>query len=95
MGRTRESKQADDRGRVSLGSEYANRTFLVEKNGDVISFRPACLIPEQEAWLYENEEALALVRKGLDQAQKKKLSDGPDLDDARRLASEIQQNDTR
>jgi len=79
------TKQADGRGRISLGSEYANRTFIVETDDDVIVIRPARVIPEREAWLYENADALARVRNGLAQAERRKFAPSPSLDDARRL----------
>ena len=87
MAVTRETKQADDRGRVSLGAAFANRTFLVEQTGDGIIIRLARVIPEQEAWLYENKEALERVRAGLAQARARKFARGPSLDEARRLSA--------
>ena len=84
-----ETKQADDRGRVSLGSAYANCTFLVENAGDRIVIRPARVIPEREAWLYENRDALDRVREGLAQARDRKFAKGPSLDEARRLAENM------
>ena len=50
----------------------------------------ARVIPESEAWLYENQEALASVRRGLKQASARKLSDGPDLNEAARLADRLE-----
>jgi len=89
MPTTRETKQADERGRISLGRSFANCTFLVENAGDGIIIRPARVIPEQEAWLYENQAALAQVRKGLAQARKGQFSTAPSLDEARRLAARM------
>jgi hypothetical protein len=83
-----ETRQADGRGRISLGAEFANSTFLVEREGDRIVIRPARVIPEREAWLYENEEALGRVRAGLAQARARKFAKGPSLDKARRVAGE-------
>lgn len=38
-------------------------------------------IPEQEAWLYRNNDALSLVQKGLEQARAGRFSETPpDLD---------------
>lgn len=38
-----------------------------------------CTIPEEERWLYENAEALASVRRGLEQAEAGRVVAGPDL----------------
>ncbi len=84
-----ETKQADGRGRVSLGMAFANRTLLVETSGDCIVIRPARVIPEREAWLYENKDALAQVREGLAQARERKFASAPSLEEARRLAAEV------
>ena len=83
---TPETKQADERGRLSLGATFANCTFLVEAVHDGILIRPARVIPEREAWLYENPEALTLVRKGLADARDRKFAKAPSLEAVRRLA---------
>ncbi len=84
-----ETKQADGRGRISLGTGFANRTFLMESTDDCIVIRPARVIPEREAWLYENEEALDRVRTGLAQARSRKFAKGPSLQAARVLAEKM------
>lgn len=84
-----ETKQADGRGRISLGTGLANRTFLMETSGDCIVIRPARVIPEREAWLYENEEALDRVRTGLAQARGRKFAKAPSLKAARGLSAEM------
>ncbi len=89
MGAQFETKQADERGRISLGMAFANRTFLVENDGDAIIVRPARVIPEREAWLYDNKTALARVRKGLDQARRREFAEAPSLDEAARLADSM------
>ncbi len=87
------TKQADSKGRVTLGEAFANRTLMVEERDDVIILRLARVIPEREAWLYENPEALAAVRRGLAQAKGKKQvkgpAKGPDLGKAARLAEQL------
>lgn len=93
MATAREIRQADERGRVSLGASFANRTFLVEHQGDTIVFRLARVIPEQEAWLYENERALTQVRKGLAQAKRRAFASPPSLDEAHRLADQLDEPD--
>jgi len=81
-----QTKTTDSKGRVTLGKAFANRTLLVERQGDRIVLRLARLIPESEAWLYESPEALAVVRKGLQKAKAGELSDGPKLFRRRRAA---------
>lgn len=84
-----ETKQADDRGRISLGKSFANRTFLVESSGDRIVISLARVVPEREAWLYENERALKMVQEGLSQARKRQHAKPPDMEKARRFADSI------
>jgi predicted transcriptional regulator len=45
--------------------------------------------PPSEAWLFKNKEALASVKRGLEQAQRGEFADPPDLDDDKRLAAMI------
>ena len=89
MATTRETKQADERGRISLGKSFANCTFLVQEKSGNIVISPARVIPEREAWLYENEDALKLVREGLEEARKGEHVKPPDLEKARRFAATI------
>ena len=73
---------ADNKGRILLGSQFANVTFIIDDGdpGQVI-LKPAVAIPANEAWLYQNETALNLVRKGLTQAKKRRFAKSPpDLD---------------
>lgn len=90
MARRRTHKQTDSKGRVTLGEAFANCTLIVEDRGHEVVLQRARVIPEREAWLYENEAALASVRRGLKQATARKLSDGPDLDEAARLADRLE-----
>jgi len=84
------TKHTDSKGRLTLGEAYANRTLIVEQRGTDIVIHLARVIPEREAWLYENPTALAAVRRGLKQARSGKLSDGPDLSEAARLAEKLE-----
>jgi hypothetical protein len=43
----------------------------------VLHFRR--VVPEREAWLWENAAAKGAVERGLQQARNGELSDGPDL----------------
>jgi hypothetical protein len=47
------------------------------------------LDPTQEAWLFRNKEAIASVKRGLDQARKREFADPPDLDEAEKLAAMV------
>ena len=60
-------KTTDAKGRVTLGGHFANRAVIVEhQSNDEVIVRLALVIPEREAWPYENPKALASVRRGLD-----------------------------
>jgi hypothetical protein len=72
-------KTIDEKGRLTLGREYAGRTVRVEKDDDGILIKFYRVVPEREAWLWENETAKGIVDRGLHQARKGELSDGPDL----------------
>lgn len=87
---SKRTKQTDAKGRLTLGEAFANRTVIVEQRGHEIVLQLARVIPESEAWLYENQAALASVRRGLKQATARKLSDGPDLDEAARVAEGVE-----
>ena len=58
--------RADTKGRIPLGTKAAGKKFSITHNqeGQII-LTPLARIPEREAWLYENPEALALFRQGL------------------------------
>lgn len=85
-------KSADSKGRVALGGHFANRSVIVEHRGDdEVIVRLARVIPEREAWLYENPKALASVRRGLDQARNGKVATRPpDLKAAAKLAARLE-----
>lgn len=86
----RTTRHTDSKGRITLGGSYAHRTMLVETRGDEIVLRLARVIPEREAWLYDNEKALHAVRRGLKQAKAGEFAkDEPDLDGAARLADQL------
>jgi hypothetical protein len=85
------SRNVDSKGRLTLGESFANRTVIVEERGDgEVLIRLARVVPEPEAWLYQNEEAMASVRRGLRQAHAGKFAKrGPDLRAAAELAKRI------
>lgn len=84
-------RDIDAKGRVTLGPSFANRTVLVEEREDEIVLKFARVIPEREAWLYDNKGALASVRRGLRQAKAGNFAKkGPDLKAAAELADQLQ-----
>ena len=85
-------KSTDSKGRVTLGGHFANRAVIVEhRSDDEVVVRLARVIPERDVWLYENPKALASVRRGLDQARKRKVTKNPpDLKAAAKLAGQLE-----
>ena len=85
-------KTTDAKGRVTLGGHFANRAVIVELQGDDVAIvRLARVIPEREAWLYENPKALTAVRRGLDQVRKGHVAKTPpDLKMAAKLAAQLE-----
>ncbi len=84
-------KKTDSKGRLTLGQEYANKQFFVNRKDEgVIQIIPAETVPAREAWLFKNPEALSAVLEGLEQAREGKLSKGPDLDAALAFAETIE-----
>jgi hypothetical protein len=86
------AKNVDSKGRLTLGDSFANRTVLVEDHGEgEVLIKLARVIPEREAWLYDNKDALASVRRGLKQATDRKFAkSGPDLKAAAALGEQLQ-----
>ena len=86
------TKLIDGKGRLMLGSKLAGRMVIVDDSDPAhIVITPAVAIPEKEAWLYKNKEALESVRAGLEQARKGEFSKfPPDLDADRALADAIE-----
>ena len=85
------TKNVDSKGRLTLGDSFANHTVLVEQHGEgEVLVKLARVIPAREAWLYENSEALAAVRRGLKQAAQNQFArKGPDLTRAAALALQL------
>jgi hypothetical protein len=83
------ARNADAKGRVTLGERFANQTVLVEDRGDDLLIRLARVIPAREAWLYENNKARAMVRRGLSQAKAGHTAPPPNLAAAKRMVAKL------
>jgi hypothetical protein len=85
-------KNTDSKGRVTLGSHFANRDVIIEhRSADEVIVRLARVIPENESWLYKNPKALAAVRIGLEEAREGKVAEKPpDLKAAAKLAKQLE-----
>ncbi|MGA2065528.1 MAG: hypothetical protein ABSG86_11190 [Thermoguttaceae bacterium] len=85
------TKMADSRGRVALGNAFANSPVMIERiSPSEVRIVKARVIPENEAWLWENHEALEMVTQGLRQAKNREFAENPpDLDLDSSLASEL------
>ncbi|MBX3410211.1 MAG: hypothetical protein KF859_10040 [Phycisphaeraceae bacterium] len=75
------------KGRVVAGRATAqgHASGRLKERGDEVVVRAASVVPEREAWLYQNEEALSAVRKGLEQARAWAVVRGPRLGTAAKL----------
>jgi hypothetical protein len=85
MSRLREdmtTRTLDSKGRLVLGPRFANQLVIIDESDSTrIVITPAKAVPEHEAWLYRNDEALKSVLLGLSQAQEDRYAtDAPDVD---------------
>lgn len=85
------TKTVDSKGRVALGRDFANRPVMIERVGpNEIRIIKARVIPEDESWLWENEEAMGMVKRGIKQAKEQEFSEcPPNLDEDDRLSEEL------
>lgn len=72
-------RTVDGKGRVTLGAAAAGRTVQIEEMADGFTVRFCRVIPESEAWLWENEGALKRVLQGLAEAKAGKVAEDVDL----------------
>ncbi len=85
----KQARMVDNKGRLNLGPQYAGREVIVrERNDNSLVVEMARTIPEREAWLYDDPEALTSVRRGLEQVAHGDYSPGPDLDATGALANQ-------
>jgi hypothetical protein len=77
-----ETKTADSRGRINLGKEFANKTFVFEKIGETeMRLELARVVPEREIWLYNNPEAKEDVLGALERLRRGQFAESPpDID---------------
>ncbi|MCI0641094.1 MAG: hypothetical protein L0Y72_13850 [Gemmataceae bacterium] len=68
------TRKVDGKGRLALGQRFANQIVIVKEVNGTLEITPAVAIPAKEAWLYENDQALALVRAGIQQAKARQFS---------------------
>jgi len=86
-----QTKTTDNKGRITLGERFANRTVIVEEVDDTeVRVTLARIIPEREAWLYDNKAARESVERGIDQAKQRRFTDAPDLTADAELADSIE-----
>ncbi len=79
-------KTLDSKGRLPLGSKFAGQVVQVtERDGEIVVV-PCRVVHDREGWLWENEQAISSVRKGLKQAYRGELIEGPDLEKAFKFA---------
>lgn len=82
-------RTVDSKGRITLGAADAGRTVQVEPVEDGYVIRFCRVIPEREAWLWENPVALAMVQRGLAEAAAGNLIRDVDLDDLLGVADTV------
>jgi hypothetical protein len=64
-----EIRKLDNSGRLTLGKERAGEQYEVNEAQDgTIVLTPVAVIPKRELWLWQNPEALASVKRGLEQS---------------------------
>ncbi|MCE5268710.1 MAG: hypothetical protein LLG00_12580 [Planctomycetaceae bacterium] len=72
------TKLADAKGRVALGTRFANQTVIVEEvDPTEVRVTLAAVVPQREVWLHRNAKARESVHRGLAQARSGKLAKTP------------------
>ena len=75
------TRQVDSKGRITLDRHFVNRMVMIEAVDDTeVRITMARVIPEREAWLYDNPKAKKAVLAGIDQARAMQFAEAaPDL----------------
>ncbi len=81
-------RTVDGRGRINVGSKFLRQQMIVLEVEDGYKLTAAKTVPVNEAWLYEDPEALAGVMKGLAQAKAREFVEPPDIEDDTKLVDE-------
>jgi hypothetical protein len=64
-----EIRKLDNSGRLTLGKERAGEQYEANEASDgTITLTPVAVIPKRELWLWNNPEALASAKRGLEQS---------------------------
>lgn len=76
------TRMVDSEGRLVLGPQFANQPVVVDDSNQWrIVITPASRIPAAEVWLYQNDEAMAQVEKGLADAKAGRFAEAnPDVE---------------
>ncbi len=86
---SRTLRTVDNKGRITLGAVDAGRSVQVEQTPDGYIVRYCRVVPEREAWLFENDAAFGLVQQGLAQVRAGQVRRDVDLGDLYRYADTI------
>jgi predicted transcriptional regulator len=77
---TAATAKTDERGRVTLGKEFANRLMIVRRTEAGILLVPAEAVPAKEAWLFKKPAAIKAVLEGLADAEAGRFAEPPNLE---------------
>ena len=84
------TRTVDRNGRLTLGKNYASKLVIIKEMDDgLLQIVRAEAVPEREAWVYKNPQAIKMVLEGIEEANAGKLGMGPDLDAGAKLAEAI------
>lgn len=85
------TKTANGKGRLTLGSRFANQTVIVDEvDATKVRITLAQVIPKREVWLHKTSKTKAAVLRGLQQAKAGKLAKSPpDLENDEQLAKRL------